>query len=155
MQKDINEEHEIFYVTQDVILFNERNELLALRHFTGKWLLAGGHMNKGEGWQNALDREIQEETGIVGAEIGEIFSVDSWKSFEGANYGVFFLGKTKSDKIELSDEHTEFKWLKSLQEVEELDWWCAPLRERIVSAWKKVNAGGVVCKKFENFKVII
>lgn len=137
MQKEPVEEYEVFYMTQDIVLFNNKNEVLALKHFTGKWLLPGGHINKGEYWLDALKREITEETGIVDFEIGDVFSVDSWINFQGPHYGAFFLGDTEEEKIVLSKEHTEYKWLGSLEEIKNLDWWCDPLRERVIEAFER------------------
>ena len=135
MDKIPSEEYESFYIAQDVILFNCRGEVLALRHsLSGKWLLPGGHINKGEDWKDALVREIKEETGLTEVEIENKASVDSWVNFLGPHYGAFFIGKTDKEKIVLSGEHTEYRWLKSLEEIEGLDWWCDPLRKRVLSA---------------------
>ncbi|MDD3190606.1 MAG: NUDIX hydrolase [Candidatus Pacebacteria bacterium] len=130
-----NEEHGVFFITQDVFLFSSTGKLLALRHFSGKWLLPGGHINKDEDWQTALFREIEEETGITDLEISKPIFVDNWKNPEGFQYGVFFAGNTSAEEVRLSDEHIEYKWLGSLQEIDELDWWCEPLKERIIEAW--------------------
>ena len=135
------EEHGTFYITQSVALWNDSGGFLALRHRTGKWLLAGGHINAGEDWRPALLRELREETGYGDVEIGDIFQVDSWVSSEGPQYGIYFLGKVRNDKVKLSDEHIEYRWLGSLREVEALDWGVPALRFRAIEAWKIFHDG--------------
>ena len=50
-------------------IFNSRGEILLTRRSAkvrepGKWVLPGGHVEKGEGWAVANSREVQEETGL-------------------------------------------------------------------------------------------
>lgn len=57
-------------VTADVIVENEKNEVLLIRRvkepFRGMYALAGGHMDYGiETVQNTAVRELKEETGLV------------------------------------------------------------------------------------------
>jgi len=136
MQTGQKEKHGIFYITQSVALLDDSGGFLALRHRTGKWLLAGGHINVGEDWHSALLRELKEETGLGDVELMGVFQVDSWTSPEGPQYGTYFLGRSHEDKIGLSEEHIEYRWLRNLQEVESLDWWVPELRERAIRAWK-------------------
>ena len=137
MEKRQDEKHGQFYITQDVALFNERGELLALRSvFGGRWLLPGGHINEGEDGPEALRREVREETGIEAVELGGVFDTDTWTNREGAHYGVFFLGRVRDAQVVLSEEHTEYRWLGSLAEVEALDWWVPELGARARQAWQ-------------------
>lgn len=50
------------------VLFNEKKEILIV-NTVGNWQLPGGKPEKGEGWEEALIREVNEE---AGAEIDEI-----------------------------------------------------------------------------------
>lgn len=50
-------------------IMNEKNEILLTRRSSqireaGKWCLPGGHLEIGEDWATAIQREIQEEVGI-------------------------------------------------------------------------------------------
>jgi 8-oxo-dGTP pyrophosphatase MutT (NUDIX family) len=135
MHKDNDEKHGLFHVAENIALFNPRGELLALRHARGRWLLAGGRANEGEEWRDVLDREVREETGITEYELRGIFDLDSWTNYEGPHYGAFFIGSVASDEIELSDEHTEYRWLRTRREVEELEWWVPKLTARALMAW--------------------
>ena len=52
----------------DAIVLNKKNEILLTRRniepFRGKWVLPGGHVKYGETVENALRREVEEETGF-------------------------------------------------------------------------------------------
>lgn len=56
-------QHQLFKITQNIILKNKDGKVLILKHNTGKWLLPGGKINKGENWTDSLKRELKEETG--------------------------------------------------------------------------------------------
>lgn len=49
------------------IIFNEKNEVLLLKHTyrQTKWSLPGGYLKAGEHPREGLEREIEEETGLV------------------------------------------------------------------------------------------
>src|SRR3989344_7973826 len=55
-------------ITSDAIVFNAKKEILLTRRniepFRGKWVLPGGHVKYGETVENALLREVEEETGL-------------------------------------------------------------------------------------------
>jgi len=134
------EQHGLFKITQNIFLFNEKNELLLLQHNSGKWLLVGGQLNASERWDNGLRREVAEETGIKEFSIDGILQVDNWEHKGLHQYGVFFYGKTKKEnKITLSDEHINYRWVKDREEIEELDFWGPELRERIINGLENVR----------------
>lgn len=102
-----------YYVTNYCILFNEKNEFLSLKYKGGNWALPGGHLEHGENWRDALLREIKEEIDVNPDEI-ELISpifVNNW-DYEGKYYfGTTHLGYIKTDIINLSHEHDQFKWV--------------------------------------------
>lgn len=77
----------------------------------GKWDFPSGHIDEDEEPKNAALRELKEETGLLGKVLksGEPFAVDTEDGF----YEVHpFLVKVKGT-VELSREHTDYKWVKS------------------------------------------
>lgn len=77
----------------------------------GKWECSGGRIKIDEDPEQALLREIKEETGLdckiekalppLYVEKGEIY-----------NFTHVFLVKASSREVKLSEEHSEFKWVK-------------------------------------------
>lgn len=135
-----SEQHGLFKITQNIFLVNEEGGLLLLQHNSGKWLLVGGRLNVSERWDNGLRREVKEETGISDFSIDGILQVDNWEHKGLHQYGVFFVGKTKKEnKISLSDEHINYKWVKNMEEIKELDFWSTELKERILGGFKKIQ----------------
>ncbi len=78
-------------------------------------MVGGGRIEPGEKFEEALRREVKEETGLE-IEIGEPIYVGEWRPvIRGAPnqiIGVFFICKPTTDKITLSTEHDEFKWVE-------------------------------------------
>ena len=80
------------------------------------WDLPKGHMEKGESEEETVRREVQEETGIQDIEIFEGFrtTIHYWFEAKGQKISktvVFYLAKTKEQRIVISTEHEGFKWL--------------------------------------------
>lgn len=75
------------------------------------WEFPGGGLEQGEKPRQAALRELEEETGLK-AEIvkkGEKAEISVEKGELEINP---YLVKTRKEKIELSEEHTDYKWLK-------------------------------------------
>lgn len=55
-------------ITVDAVVFNTRSQLLLIQRryepFKGMWALPGGHVEEGETCQQAVMRELHEETGL-------------------------------------------------------------------------------------------
>lgn len=84
----------------------------------GKWDFPSGRINEDEQPKTAALRELKEETGLLGKILksGEPFTVETEDGF----YRVHpFLVKVERN-MELSREHTDYKWIKS-SELEEFD----------------------------------
>ena len=73
--------HARFTVTAGAVIFNDKGQVLLLKHRfrpgTG-WGLPGGFLEKGEQPIDALRRELREEVGLEVEEV-EIFAVRSFK----------------------------------------------------------------------------
>lgn len=138
MENNETEQHGLFKITQNIFLINEEGELLLLQHSSGKWLLVGGRLNASEHWDKGLRREVKEETGISEFSIDGVLQVDNWEHKGLHQYGVFFYGKTKGNKITLSGEHINYKWIKSADEIKELEFWAPELQERVIKGFEKI-----------------
>jgi 8-oxo-dGTP diphosphatase len=81
----------------------------------GKFDFPGGKMELGEKPEEALNREVLEETGLK-VEIGNPVAVNQWIPVVGGEkwqiVGIYFKCKLKDENgIKLSHEHDSFKWI--------------------------------------------
>lgn len=96
-----------------VILLNEQNEFLIVRHNAGHWDFPKGHVEEGETEEETALREVLEETGLTAVILAGFR--------ETLNYlvrghipkeVVFFLGRPVSQDIVLqSEEVSDFAFL--------------------------------------------
>ena len=74
----------------------------------------GGRITPGEYFNEALIREIKEETGLE-VTIGRPFYVGEWRrtvrSEDWQIIGVFLECFAKTDKVILSDDHNDYVWI--------------------------------------------
>ena len=90
-----------------VVLINNKKEVLFLKRsdyvdkYAGDWDLPGGHLKKDESIVKGLKREVKEETQINILKPVYLTRIDNLN---------FFYSMYNSEKIILSDEHTEFKF---------------------------------------------
>ncbi len=85
----------------------------------GKWECPGGKIVDGETPQGTVLRELKEETNITGEIVKELPKI--YIKTENAESTCFvFLIKANDKKVELSNEHSEFKWIKP-KEFKNLD----------------------------------
>jgi 8-oxo-dGTP diphosphatase len=114
-----------YIVSIYAILRNEKGEFLLLRRSEnshsnpGKWDLPGGKLTHGEPLEEAVMREVWEETGIsiVPREIAgyTIFELSEKKVIAAIYDGGYIIADVK-----LSDEHIEYAWI-SLKNILELN----------------------------------
>ncbi len=87
-------------------------------HKPGVWETVGGGMDAEETPQEALRREILEETGLSVA-VGSPFNVFSFKKDTGEfKVGITFLCEYLGGDVTLSDEHSEYRWINPDEFVE-------------------------------------
>ena len=105
-------------VSAGIILFNEivDKEFLLLNYPSKHWDFVKGKMEKDETPLETALRETKEETGISDVEFIDGFKEEIEYNFYADNQEIhkkviFFLGKTKTIDIILSDEHLDFIWL--------------------------------------------
>ncbi|MFB5630558.1 MAG: bis(5'-nucleosyl)-tetraphosphatase [Nitrosopumilaceae archaeon] len=111
-----------------IVLYLEKPEgnlFLLLNYPTGHWDFIKGKIEQGEDEYQTAVRETKEETGISDIEI-----IDGFK--ENINYNfqfegeliykevVFFLAKTKTEKVKISHEHLDYIWLDFKNAMEKI-----------------------------------
>ncbi len=119
--------HELYDFTVGVFIVYGDKVLLVYHPRYSKWLSPGGHIELNEDPEEALFREIQEETGLD----VEILSIKPTASAPGTkhiwqpNYvdvhdaklphkhiNFIYFAKSKNSAATLSDEHTKLRWFK-------------------------------------------
>ena len=80
----------------------------------GSWENAGGNIESGETPEDAVMREIQEETGITDIRIGNIAYVAVLER-ELPDLLIVYLCETSTEAVKLSFEHSSFVWADEQQ----------------------------------------
>jgi|AntAceMinimDraft_16_1070373.scaffolds.fasta_scaffold45629_2 8-oxo-dGTP diphosphatase len=116
----------IFNKNGDKILIIKRSE--RERHESAKWEFPGGKLDEGQDLNNALEREVLEETGLFIIPTSRMAYIESQiiasGPYQGLPYVVIVgIGKKVGGKIKLSEEHDDWKWVdpKNLPDLEYRD----------------------------------
>lgn len=87
----------------------------------GRYHMPGGRVEAGEHFEEALRREILEETGLE-VEVKYPIYVGEWrpviKGVQNQIVGVFILCNPRSENVVLSTEHDDFKWINPKKRAE-------------------------------------
>ena len=109
------------------VLFRENSErlYLLLHYQANHWDFPKGNIEQGEHELDTVRREVKEETSI-----DDIEFIDGFKRISEYYYKragrlihkqvVFYLAKTKQEKVKLSYEHIGYVWLPFKQAIERL-----------------------------------
>jgi predicted house-cleaning noncanonical NTP pyrophosphatase (MazG superfamily)/8-oxo-dGTP pyrophosphatase MutT (NUDIX family) len=111
-----------FRMAAKAFIENEEGEILVLREsgeyeegaHGEEWQIPGGRIEPGERYDEALRREVEEETGLE-IDIGDPITMGEWRhDIKGEKFqivAVFFHCKKTGGEVELSHEHSGFKWI--------------------------------------------
>ncbi len=112
--------------TVGAVIFNPAGQVLLCKSakWNNKYVIPGGHIELGEGMEEALKREILEETGL---DIYDIELISLTESVYSENYHqqkhfifIDYICKTNSNQVILNDEADEYVWA-DLDEIENYD----------------------------------
>ena len=102
--------------TVDAILTFEDTFLLLKRNnppVKGRWWLPGGRVRKGEALEDAVKREVKEETGLTGRIHNQVGVIN--QIFPHVHtISVYYLVEAKSNKVTLNAEHSAYQWVTRL-----------------------------------------
>lgn len=83
----------------------------------GKYGLPGGRMDDNEAFEDALRREVKEETGLTVSSVGLPFYVGEWSpEIKGVAHhivAIFVVCHVDSGDVELSSEHDTYHWIST------------------------------------------
>lgn len=111
--------------TVGALIFNPLGQLFLMKShkWRDKFVVPGGHIELGEHLEDALRREVKEETNLEIFDIEFllfqefIFDEAFWK--KGHYFFFDFACKTDSDDVKLNDEAQSYKWV-SIDEALEM-----------------------------------
>lgn len=110
-----------------VIFRKERGivKYLLLHYESRHWDFPKGHIEKGEKELETVKREVEEETGLKDLEFIEGFKewikyFFRYKEKNVFKIVTFYLAETKTEKVEISFEHIDYKWLPYEEALEQL-----------------------------------
>ena len=133
-------------LTMRGIVKNKDNEILILRRHPKsrtnphKWELPGGKVDPGEFFDEALVREIKEETNLDGA-VGDFYEAIQDDYVHKRTVQVIMYLKNITGNVAISDEHDDWMWA-NLEKIKTLE---------LSTAFEKV----LKKEKLENLKSFI
>jgi nucleoside triphosphatase len=111
--------------TVGALILNKENKALLLKSnkWRGYWVIPGGHIELGEDMEDALRREIKEETNlnIRGIKLLGLQQCVYSGNFHERKHFIFidFICRTEESGVALNDEHQEYKWV-ALEETKNM-----------------------------------
>jgi 8-oxo-dGTP pyrophosphatase MutT (NUDIX family) len=111
-----------------IILYLEKSDgilFLVMNYPTGHWDFVKGKIEHGETEHQTAVRETKEETGISDLEFIDGFeeNINYNFQYEGEliyKEVVFFLAKTKTETVKISNEHLDYTWLDYKNAIEKI-----------------------------------
>ena len=99
-------------------------------HYAGKWDIPGGRLGPGENPLDGLRRETREETGL---DIDILLPMDVQhfvRDDKQVITMIIFLCRPLTDKVKLSKEHSEYRWV-DLKDTKEHPIWLTGATEKL------------------------
>jgi len=103
--------------TVGALIFNSKGELflMASPAWNGKYVIPGGHIELGERLEDALKREIKEETNLDIFDINFLCFIEFiyGKNFQQKKHFLFidYVCKTNDSYVALNEEGTDYIWI--------------------------------------------
>lgn len=110
-------------IAMKAVIVNQKGEVLILREAAtygdgtqqGRYHMPGGRIEIGEHFEDALRREVMEETGLE-VEINYPIYVGEWrpiiKGVQNQIVAMFQVCTPQSNQVTLSTEHDDFQWIR-------------------------------------------
>jgi 8-oxo-dGTP diphosphatase len=132
----------VFGLSVRVLLIDEDDKILILKRSTdsktnpGKWELPGGKVDQKESFDQALIREVYEETQLKIA-LDHVVGVSEQNLHLIRAVHIIMSGKILKGKLNLSKEHEGYAWVffENLSEYELADW----LQEFVMNQTRNAN----------------
>lgn len=107
----------IYDESSDTMLILKRS--LEKDFAAGAWECVTGRVDQGEGFEDALHREVREELGIQVKPLFIIGTTHFYRGVDRPEYEllgiVYCCSTTKPHELRLSKEHTEYRWVSAYE----------------------------------------
>jgi ADP-ribose pyrophosphatase YjhB (NUDIX family) len=118
--------HELYDFTIAAVIVHDGKALLVKHPRYGKWLCPGGHVELNEDPEEALNREVEEETGLKATLLkpkpdiqtagAKVLPLPNYMDVHEANaphkhISLVYYMRADSSDAKLSDEHEELRWV--------------------------------------------
>lgn len=92
--------------------------------YPGKWQMITGGIEDNEPTKEAIIRELREETGLLPKHIFIVPRVNMFylQFHDAVCLTPVFLAFVNSDKVTISNEHTEYKWVSYEEALDLIHW---------------------------------
>nr|WP_267902863.1 NUDIX domain-containing protein [Halomarina oriensis] len=109
-------------VTQKAVTVGPTGDVLLVQHPRGTWVVPGGRINDGETAEDALRREMHEETGLdVRVERPVLTATDLWRNDDGdPMFTVVYRCRADERSVTLNEEHEDYVWLTPAAAAEQV-----------------------------------
>ncbi len=116
-----------FHVGVKAVVYDKAKGVLLLLHENGFWDTPGGRIDDNESIEETLTREISEE--LPNAKLHKIKKLESAFRLQkdilpdiSLVMLYYIVDVTLPEEVELSPEHTDHRWVKTLDDMPDLSW---------------------------------